>query len=191
MSYLNKFLETGGFLTRATDKTDKTPRMNGVSSVLSVASGIHTEKSAPSADPTGPPVGEPVRPAGPSGWGPLPPDRGWRQTVESWPVEWRAVWCRLAKSHQAAGTSWDVAEWIAYNETARDLVEAERRGEVPESAFASPAARDGVPDEGGVTGSEVAFGGSDPAPAAPAERRPRDVRRGDRWLPWHFRGEAS
>jgi hypothetical protein len=46
MSYLARFLENGGFLREPTDKTDRTPRMNGVLSVLSVPSGTDTEKTA-------------------------------------------------------------------------------------------------------------------------------------------------
>jgi hypothetical protein len=63
-------------------------------------------------------------------------------------------------------------------------MEAERRGEVPKSAYPSPTARDGLTDEEVVAAIDRAFG--DPAPARRSDRGPRDARRGDRWLPWHF-----
>src|SRR5215471_13676476 len=43
MSYLSRFLEIGGFLPEGADRTDGTPCMRVVSSVLSVGSGTDTE----------------------------------------------------------------------------------------------------------------------------------------------------
>jgi hypothetical protein len=82
-----------------------------------------------------------------------------------------------------------VAEWIAFRETARDLIEAERLGEVPESAYPDPAAHDGLSDEEVVAKIALAFGEAKVAPAVPSGTGPRDVRRGDKWLPWHFTEE--
>jgi hypothetical protein len=39
-----------------------------------------------------------------------------------------------------------------------------------------------------VAAIDRAFG--DPAPARGSDRGPRDVRRGDQWLPWHFQENA-
>jgi len=180
MSYLRRFLEIGGFLPEGTDETDRTPFMRGVPSVLSVPSGTDREKSAPSADPAGPPVSEPARPAGPDGWGPPPADTGWRAVVARWPVEWRERWGRRANDLQDGGEPWDAAEWIAYGELAPDLAVAGRRGEV---AHAEPAP--GLSDPEVVAAIDLAFGDGDPAPAGPSGQGPRDVRRGDRWLPRH------
>jgi TubC N-terminal docking domain len=136
-------------------------------------------------DPAGPTAGEPSLPDGPAGWGPPPADRGWRKTVAHWPIGWRAIWGELAESHQAVGATWDQAEWSAFNETVRDLAEAERRGDVLASSYADSVPRDGLSDAEAVAGIALAFGDADPAPSGPSGTGPRDVRRGDRWLPWH------
>ena len=167
MSYLHRFLEIGGFLAEGTDETDETPR-NGVSSVSSVPSGTDTEKSAPSADPTGPPVSEP---SGPDGPGPPPAGRGWRAVVARGPVEWRERWGRRANELQDRGEPWDAAEWIAFNETAPDLADAERRGEV---VCSDPPV--GLSDPEAVAAIDRAFGAL--APARWSDRGPRDVRHG-------------
>jgi site-specific DNA-methyltransferase (adenine-specific) len=98
-------------------------------------------------DAAGPPAGEPTRPARPDGWGPPPADRSWRRIVAHWPIEWRERWGRRANELQDRGQPWDAAEWIAYCEAARGLVEAERRGEIPESTDLGPAAHDGLSDQ--------------------------------------------
>jgi hypothetical protein len=75
-------------------------------------------------DPAGPLASEPPGPVGSAGPGPPPADRVWRQSVATWLVEWRERWGRRANELQDRGDPWYVAEWIAYNEIARDLVEA-------------------------------------------------------------------
>jgi hypothetical protein len=140
-------------------------------------------------DPAGPPASEPPGTDGADRPGPPPADRRRRLAVARWPVEWRERWGRRANELQDHGRPWDVAEWIAFRETARDLIEAERRGEVPESAYPDPAAHDGLSDEEVAAEIALAFGEAKLAPAGPSERGPRDVRRGDRWLPWHFTPE--
>jgi hypothetical protein len=78
-----------------------------------------------------------------------------------------------------------VAEWHAFQQAASDLLEAERRGEIPESAYPGPAARDGLSVAEVVAGIALAFGDGDTAPDRRSGRGTRDVRHGDRWLPWH------
>jgi hypothetical protein len=80
--------------------------------------------------PAGSRASEPASPAGPDGPGPPPADRGWRQAVATWPVEWRERWGRRANELQDRGEPWNVAEWIAYSELVPDLASAERRREV-------------------------------------------------------------
>jgi hypothetical protein len=181
MSYLSRFLEIGGFLPEGADKTDRTPFMRVVSSVLSVDSGTDTEKSAAFADPTGPPVSEPTEPVGSVGPGPPPSDRRWRAAIARWPLECRERWGRRANEHEAAGATWTEAEWIAYSEMAPDMADAERRRE-----FMCAHRAPGLSDPEAVATIELAFSDGDPAPAGPSGQGPRDVLRGDRWLPWHF-----
>jgi hypothetical protein len=104
--------------------------------------------------PTGSPVSEPIRPAGPAELGPPPADRGWRRAVELWPVEWRERWGRCANALQDAGAPWDVAEWITFQE----LADAECRGEV---TYTDPAP--GLSDSEAVAGITLAFGDGGPA----------------------------
>ena len=67
--------------------------------------------------------------------GPRPADRSWRGTVALWPIDWRRRWGQLADANEDRGEPWDVAEWRAFHETARDLAAAEARGEVPEWSY--------------------------------------------------------
>jgi hypothetical protein len=90
----------------------------------------------------------------------------------------RQRWGERANELQDRGEPWPVAEWIAYGELAPDLADAERRGEVVPT---DPAP--GLSDPEAVAAIDRAF--ADPAPAGRSDRGPRDVRRGDRWLPWH------
>lgn len=127
-------------------------------------------------DPAGPPVCEPARPAGPDDGGPPAPDLGWRQAVAIWPVEWRARWGRRANELQDAGAAWAVAERCAFNEIARDLAEAGRRGEV---TYTSPP--EGLSDPEAVAAIDCAF--CNPGPARWLDRGPRDGRRGGPVVP--------
>lgn len=127
-------------------------------------------------DPAGPPACEPARAAGPDDRGSPAPEPRWRQAVAIWPVEWRERWGRRANDLQDAGAAWAVAERSAFNETARDLAEAERRGEV---AYTSPP--EGLSDPEAVAAIDRAFG--DPGPVRWLDRGPRDVRRGGPVVP--------
>jgi hypothetical protein len=127
-----------------------------------------------------------TRPDGPSGWGQPPSDRWWRNVVALWPVEWRARFGRRVDELQDRGDAWDAAEWAAFHEVMRDLVEAERRGEIPDSAYPDADAV-GLSDTEAVAAIVGAV--ADPMPPRPSGQGPRDVRRGDRWLPWHFTPE--
>jgi hypothetical protein len=129
-------------------------------------------------DPAGPPANEPRRPVGSDGPGPPPSDRSWRAVVARWPIPWREKWGPRANELVAAGAGWAEAEWLAFNELAPDLADAERRGEV---VCVDPPA--GLSDPEAVAAIDRAFG--DPAPARRSDRGRRDVRHGDRWLPWH------
>jgi hypothetical protein len=106
--------------------------------------------------------------------------------VALWPVEWRARFGRRVDELQDRGDAWDASEWAAFHEVMRDLVEAERRGEIPDSAYPDPDAHDGLTPEEVVGEIALAFGEAKVAPAVPTGTGPRDVRRGDKWLPWHF-----
>jgi len=64
--------------------------------------------------------------------------------------------------------------------------DAQRRGEVPDSAYPDPRAG-GLSDVEAVAAIDQAFRECSPARAGPTRHGPRDVRRGDRWLPWHAR----
>jgi hypothetical protein len=132
-------------------------------------------------DPAGPPVSEPARPAGLDGQG----DSGRRSVIEGWPVEWRERWRRRADELQDSVLPRGLAELHAFCVVSDDLQEAELRAQFP-----------GLPPHDGLSTEEVLAGialacGSGPAPAGPSGTGPRDVRRGDKWLPWHFRGEES
>jgi hypothetical protein len=184
--YIDRFLkEFPDVPGRSAERTEKTRPAPGSLGSLGIA-GEESSKSTPPS-PVPPRRLEQTRPAGPDGWGPPPADRGWRKALAGWPVEWRERWGRRANELQDAGASWAEAEWRAFHEVARDLVEAERRGEVPESSYPDPAAHDGLSDEEAVAAIDLAFGEGVPAPARRSDRGPRDVRRGDKWLPWHFR----
>jgi hypothetical protein len=110
--------------------------------------------------------------------GPPPADRRWRAAVARWPVDWRERWGRRANEVESAGATWIEAEWSAYGELAPDLADAERRGEV---VCTDPAP--GLSDSEAVAAIDRAFGAL--APARRSDRGPRDVRHGERWLPWH------
>jgi hypothetical protein len=120
-------------------------------------------------DPAGPPASEPPEPVGSDGPGPPPADREWRQAVALWPVEWRERWGRCANELQDRGEPWDTAEWIAYNELAPNLADAERRGEV---VRADPPA--GLSDPEAVAAIDRAF--ADRAPAGPPGNGPKYAR---------------
>jgi hypothetical protein len=193
--YIGRFLEEFSGLPRTgTERTEETRPAPGSLGFLGIPREESSRSTLPPNDPPPAPPAPPsslerTRPAGPDGWGPPPADRWWREAIGLWPVEWRERWGRRANELQDHGRPWDLAEWIAFRETARDLIEAERRGEVPESAYPDPAAHDGLSDEEVLAGIALAFGEAKLAPAGPSERGPRDVRRGDRWLPWHFTEE--
>jgi hypothetical protein len=164
-------------------------------------------------DAAGPPVCEPTRPAGPDVWGPPPADRGWHWTLALWPIPWREKWGHRANELQDAGATRAEAEWRAFCETARDLAEAERRGEVPASAYPYPAEHDGLSDAEAVAAIDRAFApvrvpfatglelwqrrdkltkkygpdGTEPTETWETLAAVRDVRRGDRWLGTHSR----
>ena len=122
-------------------------------------------------DPAGPPASEPPGTDGADRPGPPPADRRRRLAVARWPVEWRERWGRRANELQDRGEPWDAAEWIAFNETAPDLADAERRGEV---VCSDPPA--GLSDPEAVAAIDRAFGAL--APARWSDRGPRDVRHG-------------
>jgi hypothetical protein len=130
--------------------------------------------------PDGPPAVEPARPAGSTDRGPPPADRHWRRIVALWPIDWRERWGRRANELEDCGDTWNMAEWVAFQEVSRDLAEARGRGEV---AYAPPVP--GLSDAEAIAGIALAFGECDPAAVGPADRGPRDFRRGDRWLPRH------
>jgi hypothetical protein len=119
--------------------------------------------------PAGPPVGEPPGPVGSDEPGPPPADRGWRQTVATWPVESRERWGRRANEIEAAGNAWAEAEWIAFNELAPDLADAGRRRGV---VCADPPTD--LNDPEAVAAIDRAFG--DTAPARRSDRGPRRER---------------
>jgi hypothetical protein len=173
-------------MTTADDGRETTPPSISGPGALELPAGADDRPS-----PAAPSVGAPARPAGPDGWGPPPADHGWHNVLPLWPIPWREKWGRRANELEDQGQPSVVAEWTAFCETARDLAEAEDRGEVPESSYPDPAAHDGLSDEEVVAGIALAFGDGGPAPAGPSRGGPRDFRRGDRWLPWHFPRDAT
>jgi hypothetical protein len=94
MSYLARFLKTGGFLREGTDKTDGTPPMHGVLSVLSVTSGVDTQRSAPTLPP----------------WPPRPNE------LADWPIPWRERWGEVANALQDTGVPWPEHERLAFDQ---------------------------------------------------------------------------
>jgi hypothetical protein len=133
---------------------------------------------------------QPVHPAPLAPHPPVPPDRGWRRSIAYWPTAWRQRWREQAEARQADGEHPDAAEWIAFLATVETINEIESRGE--RIAFIE------LPDESGGAPS-LAEGGPVPPPrpvvaralhplAHPSTTRqgPRDFRKGDSWLPWHF-----
>jgi hypothetical protein len=91
------------FFPAGTDKTDKTPRMNGVSSFLSVPSGkiipkLSPPQAAPEATPEGP-----------------PPRHIVLAIVAEWSIPWRQRWSDRANELQfTEGHSQDQAERAAF-----------------------------------------------------------------------------
>jgi hypothetical protein len=123
-------------------------------------------------DPVGPPASEPPGPVGLDGPGQPPADLSWRAAVARWPDGWRERWGRRANELQDRGEPWDASEWIAFNELAPDLADAENRGEV---VCSDPPV--GLSDPDAVAAIDRAF--ADPAPARRSDRRPRDVPHGN------------
>jgi hypothetical protein len=167
--YIERFLSNWKTPPRVLTETTKNP--DAAVSVVFVSDFLGECSDSPAPDPAGPPVSELAGPAGSDGSGPPPADRGWRKAVELWPVEWRERWGRRANALQGAGAAWDVAEWHAFHEAARELVEADRRGEV---TYSDPAP--GMSDIDAVAAIDAAF--AVPAPAGRPDRGPRDARRG-------------
>src|SRR5262245_54756473 len=128
--YIDQFLEESSDLPRrGAERTEKTRPAPGSLGFLGIPREESSRSTPPPPDPPPAPPSrlERPRPAGPEGWGPPPADRGWREAIGLWPVEWRERWGRRANELQDHGRPWDVAEWIAFREAARDLIEAERR----------------------------------------------------------------
>jgi hypothetical protein len=148
--------------------------------LVEMLAGPPDDSPAPAV--AGPPV--------PPEWHGAPLDGHWHDAIAWWPVEWRQKWGDRAEVHQAAGIDWCLAEYWAWRETLRELDQAEARGEWIE--YREPAPE--LSDADAVAAIDRAF---DPhwwtrppeTESWHGDLGPRDVRRGDRWLPWHGKSE--
>jgi hypothetical protein len=99
MSYLARFLNSGGFLQEPTDQTDETPLMSRDVSVSSVPPTTNTQRS----------------PITVALWPPRPPE------LSGWPVERRERWGRLANDLEAQGTPFPDSEVEAFRRVKADM----------------------------------------------------------------------
>jgi hypothetical protein len=129
----------------------------------------------------------------------------WRDQVGLWPIPWREAWGRLANAIEDETRNTDCpATWREAEQGAHALLAGRFRPEGdPQGALDAITKEMGwarivlsgytgddiqhepLTDAEAVAAIDCAF--SDPAPARRSSRGPRDVRRGDRWLPWHYR----
>jgi hypothetical protein len=135
------------------------------------------------------------------------PSHWWRDRVARWPTRWRAAWGLLANAiqDQDQTATWDVAERGALS-LLGDRYDPEADPQHVLDAITEmlgwprivlPVCTSDTVIHRPLADAEVARmiralewrAASPLVPARTAEHRPRDVRMGDRWLPWHFRSE--
>jgi hypothetical protein len=163
---------------RESIRTLKSALMRLLSESRLASPPVPSDRSCPAV--AGPPV--------PSEWHGAPLDGHWRDAIAWWPIPWRQKWADRAAAHQAAGIAWDVAEYWAWRETLKELDAFEAVGGLVEYQEPAP----GLSDCDALAQIDRLHWGVAPlAETAETLRGPRDVRKGDRWLPWHGKSEIT
>jgi hypothetical protein len=129
----------------------------------------------------------------------------WTEALGAWPIPWREAWGRLANALEdetrdtdrpvtfsesgppAYGMLVDRFDLQADPQPVLDAITGERGWtRIVLSGYTGVGVKhEPLSDAEAVAAIDWAF--APPKPAVPSDRGPRDVRRGDRWLPWHGR----
>jgi hypothetical protein len=143
---------------------------------------------------------------GPDGRGPPPADRSWLRIVGSWSIPWREAWGALSSAIEDATQGTDhAATWREAEQGAYALLSGRFRPEGDQqcaldeitkelgwpriviSGYAGDDVRpEPLTDAEAVVAIDWACSDHNLASAGPTARGPRDVRRRDKWLPWHL-----
>jgi hypothetical protein len=129
--------------------------------------------------------------------------------IGDWPIQWRERWGELSNQFEAEGVPFPESEQHAYYQVKAEqdgrpgVAESARCPELEDCEVASAIdCAFTVPKMPFAIGLELwrrrdrltgKYGpdGTEPTETWLTLASARDVRRGDRWLPWHFREEAS
>jgi hypothetical protein len=105
-----------------------------------------------------------------------------------WPVEWRARWGQLANEQEDQGVPFPDSVRRAYHLVEAEMDAARARGEQIEFHEPDPGLSDSEALSAIDRAADTAWWTRPPGTDY-EDHGPRDVRRGDRWLAWHFTPE--
>jgi hypothetical protein len=124
----------------------------------------------------------------PPDWPPRPAE------LAFWPASWRERWGRLANELELNGTPFPRSEAEAFRRTRAEMPDALRQM-IAACTAQETCEEDNLDDQYITDPTELEQPGWPQSARAPGQlcvpHGPRDFRRGDRWLPWHFNPDGS